>query len=345
MDIWNWVWDIQWELRDSGHEALADFMDRIPSDTVAGHHDRVDLYADEAIALARDVGNPWVEIFLRHWRLQSTVLHRQDAKRSIREAVELLEFSHRPENRDCPQSICAVQDLASCYGAFDGPGFADERISVCRENLERIDARWPCYECIGAEYAQALLDAERFSECQEFVESCDRAMVEAGEGKSTSDLLLVRIMLYVRTGEYERARKYAELADKGRYIEKRLRVAKAAIESADGKHREALEMLPDYAEIENQGVCHYLWCEVMCRAWNSGTGVSEDDIANVARIALDMEERGAYRQALQTNAWLVDIFRRDGRKEAAACLAAMKRVSEHLNKDLGASELIASLET
>ena len=71
-----------------------------------------------------------------------------------------------------------------------------------------------------------------------------------------------------------------------------------------------------------------------------------DDVANVALIALDMEERGAYRQALQTNAWLVDVYRRDGQPaKAAQCLAAMKRVREHLNKDLGAGELIASLES
>jgi len=97
MNIWRWVGEKRAELLKNGHDQLADLIENISSDTCSGNHDAVDRYAEEAIQLARDINEPWVEIFLRHWRLQSAVLRREKPKEMVREAVELLEFSHNSE--------------------------------------------------------------------------------------------------------------------------------------------------------------------------------------------------------------------------------------------------------
>jgi len=349
MDMWGWTYEVDDELREAGHDKLADYMERIPHDTVDGRHEKIDQYADEAIELAREVGHPWVEIFLRHWRLQSAVLHRHKPKDMIKEAVSLLEFAHRPDNQGCPQSVCVVQDLASCYGAFDGPGFADERIEVCKENFARINPNWPCYSCIGGEYASALRDAERYDECLELLDRCDRELIEAGEGKDTGELLLVRIMVHAQRGECDKARKYAKMARNpggGKAFKNLVGMFKAYIEMRDGNIKQALEMLPPFKQVRLQTSMHYRWAEVFYRAClEIPDMLSAENLELLQGIANDMEKRGTYRQALLVNSWLIDLYRRNGESnKAAEAFAAMKRAQAQLNKDLGAASLIESLE-
>ena len=169
MNVWGWVWDAKSELEEQGHVELKGYMDRMPSDTCDGRHDLVDSYADEAIGMAKELNIGWVELFLRHWKLQSHVLHRAKPEAMLKEAVHLLEFSSRDENKDCPQSVCAVQDLTSCYGCIDGPGYFEERIAVAEETLERINPDWDCYACIATEYASALLDDGQIDQCIEYL--------------------------------------------------------------------------------------------------------------------------------------------------------------------------------
>ncbi len=159
MDIWAWITATEHTLREAGHERLAELIDEIPSAVCDDEHGRADALVPEAVALARELRLPWVELFLRHWHLQSRVLHRLEVRGAQGESVALLEFAHREETRECPQAICVVQDFAACHGLIDGPGFAEERIGVCKETLARIDPRWPCFVCISGELADALIDA------------------------------------------------------------------------------------------------------------------------------------------------------------------------------------------
>ena len=349
MDMWGWTYEVDDELRDSGQDKLADYMERIPHDTVNGHHQKIDKYADEAIALAREVGHPWVEIFLRHWRLQSAVLHRQKPKDMIKEAVSLLEFAHRPDNEGCPQSVCVVQDLANCYGAFDGPGFADERIDVCKENFARINPSWSCYSCIGGEYARALLDAERYDECLELLDQCDRELIEAGEGKDTGELLLVRILAHAQRGECDAARKYADIAKNpmgGKAFKNQLATTRAYVEMCDGHFQKALEMLPPFKQVKLHTTIHYWWAEVLYRAClDQPELLNAENLELLEYIADDMEQRGTYRQSLLANSWLVDVYRRNqDTAKATKAIDAMKRAQAQLNKDLGAAAMIEALE-
>src|SRR5690606_23689187 len=143
MDIWQWVHDIDPELRRGGHARLAELIKRLPSATVDEQHERVDALAPEALSLARAAGLPWVEEFVLHWHLQSRVLHRSHGDMALGEAVALVEYAHSEPARGCPQAVCTVQDLAACYSQVDGPGYGPERAAVARETLARIDPTWP----------------------------------------------------------------------------------------------------------------------------------------------------------------------------------------------------------
>ena len=184
MNIWAWVSDKKTQLREQGHHRLAQIMSLVPNAACNMRHEQAEAMVPEGLALARDLGEPWVEVFLRHWLMQSRVLHRYQGRDNLEECVSLLEFSHREGNRECPQSACVVQDFANCYGVTDGPGYAEERLQVTREALDRIDPTWPCFQCISIEHAEALEDAGRVEEAVGFV---DGQMVAATAADVQSD--------------------------------------------------------------------------------------------------------------------------------------------------------------
>ncbi|MEZ4379906.1 MAG: hypothetical protein R3A79_01060 [Nannocystaceae bacterium] len=181
MDIWRWVTTTKRELRGAGEERLAALLNALPGLVCDDEHARVEALVPEALALARAAKLPWVELFVRHWLLQSRVFHRHEVGRSIAEAVSLLDFSSGEATRSCPQSVCVTQDVAGCYSRIDGPGYVQERLAVAQESLDRIDPTWPCYSCISSEYADALIDDGRLEEALEFVRGAVAAAAAEGE--------------------------------------------------------------------------------------------------------------------------------------------------------------------
>ncbi len=181
MDIWGWVSATKRQLREGGNERLASLMSALPTMVCDNEHARVEALVPEALALARAAKRPWVEVFIRHWLLQSRVFHRHEVGRSRHEAVSLLEFANREETEGCPQSICVTQDLAGCYARVDGPGYVSERLQVARESLNKIDPSWPCYACISSEYADALIDGGEEEEALRFIRAQVAAAAASGE--------------------------------------------------------------------------------------------------------------------------------------------------------------------
>lgn len=116
----------------------------------------------EALAIRRSA--PWLGVFGRHWELQGRLNHLDEGASALPDAVTAFEISRRPENRDCPQSVCAVQDLCIAFLSTDGPSYASQVVQTCDEALGRVDPTWPCFDCIATELTKGLLvrgDAER----------------------------------------------------------------------------------------------------------------------------------------------------------------------------------------
>ncbi len=193
MDLWAWVNQAEEALKAAGQGRLAELLEKLPEYTCDNRHTQVDAIYPEALALAKASGRPWVEVFVRHWNLQSRILHRYEVADWMEEAVSLVEFAHREETRDCPQSMCVTQDLVSCYGNIDGPGYAPERLSATEETLARIDATWPCFTCISSEHAEALIDDGRPEEALAFTAASLAAMVAADARHEPVPLAGVRI--------------------------------------------------------------------------------------------------------------------------------------------------------
>lgn len=252
MDIWRWVGAKKRALHKAGHSRLAQLMSELPSLVCDDHHGRVEALYPEALALARAAREPWVEVFVRHWALQSRVLHRFEAREHLAEAVDLLDFANREDTRGCPQSVCVTQDLTACYACADGPGYVDERLAVASETLDRIDPSWPCFECISEEYASALQDAERHEEVLAWAQRQTDAAIEAG-ASDVPRFEMTRAESLLALGRPEEAWTIMEdheaEAVGGSSQEVDVDLTKARVLVALGRHDEADRVLPSYETV------------------------------------------------------------------------------------------------
>ncbi len=280
MDIWAWVEKLHEELTDAGQERTADLFYRIPDLVCEEESAQAEALFPEALAAARSIRNPWAEVFFRHWQLRHRLGTLAEGETALPEAVSLLEFAHREDCAACPQSICATQNIASCYGCVDGPGWAEERKAVCRETMTRITPAWSCYACLSLEYALALKDEGRPEEALTYLDRRGEEIRQAGEELSRVffmtriDLLrlsgrlaealaeLVRIEPLDLPGDTDVDARNTALAralivaGMGRAAGE---AASADTEAAEALLRKAWDILPEWRSLSP--ACHAQWTE------------------------------------------------------------------------------------
>lgn len=342
MDIWSWLEKTLDELYEVEPE-LTRRLWEYPSRVTDGHHAYVDSAFPELLASVRSLGHVWLEVFLRHWWLQSKVARRGDVAAGLPEAVDLLDRVHQADAEGCPQSVCAVQDLCLSYGPFDGPGFVEERLAACRETLERIDPTWPCWQCLSTEVAEALCDDGRPEEARVFLERQRLAAEKVGGD----------------TENWGRAREHLELGD--------VEAALAAVESTDPEHEgdygrirrsidlarclvrlgrveEALAELPPWEEVGGFGKLFQDYSDALVRLVRAGAvDWSHQVTASLAWMVTSLDRHGAWHSLLevveawcrlaiepQENRWALADLLIGRAKRAQSHLRDPRRVEEEL---------------
>lgn len=288
MNIWAWVHEIKSRLErgDPRESRLAELINDLPSAAVDEAHERVDSMVPEALALARELDEPWAEVFVRHWNLQSRVLHRRQAGEELREAVSLLDFANGPRTSGCPQSVCAVQDLAVCYAIRDGPGYVDERLAVARETLARIDPGWGCFDCISGEYFSALIDDDRPAEALAFIEAQIATAAEHGEFEVGFNTTLNRARALAALGRAAEALALLDgIRDVSRFGRSRtmtFRQARIGVLLKLGRVDEALALHPPLSAILATGGHLRDWVENLVALVDAGA------VANTPRVGREL---------------------------------------------------------
>ncbi|MFJ6617193.1 hypothetical protein ACIQOW_06360 [Kitasatospora sp. NPDC091335] len=270
-DIWAWVRDTHRQLAEAGHHRLADAVVELPEHATEGRNEQLDALYPEAVAAARALGLPWVEVYLRHWRMQNLLNKRQQGEAALPEAVDLLDFAHREETAGCPQSVCVVQDFAICHARVDGPGYVAERLAVVGETLERIELDRACYDCLSREYSDALEDDGRAAEALDHLDSAANRMRAAGQQVSLRFHQARAGTLHL-LGRHEEVLELLDTAERaeqaqGHRLDERDQrwgaLLRARALASLGRTEEALALLPEQAEAERHADLRSAWTQTV----------------------------------------------------------------------------------
>ncbi|MFO0759171.1 MAG: hypothetical protein U0359_21945 [Byssovorax sp.] len=348
MDIWRWVNEAQDELIEHGRARLSELIGRIPNAVVNHRHAEVDAAIPEALALAREAKHVWLEVFIRHWNLQSRILHRHQVREHLPEAVRLIELASRDEARECPQSVCVTQDLAGCYAKLDGPGYAAERMAVASETLSRIDARWPCFTCISSEYAFALVDRGDHDEALAFVDRQAAALDLVGRGEHARHLASARIEAHFAAGrledalrEAERAR--AEASDEN--DEETHALDCAAALARLGRFDEALRAILPFERVRPTHSLFPRWSEAAAALALGGAIPNDPTLdSQLFELGEELRKNGVTRLFIELSQRRAALALARGRVETAAeCAAEIEAAIPDLRAPLGAGEALSAL--
>ncbi|MCB9649298.1 MAG: hypothetical protein H6730_22255 [Deltaproteobacteria bacterium] len=345
MDIWRWVNDETEALYRAGHHRLAGLIDALPGYVVDSEHARVDATVAEALALVRPLKKPWLEVFIRHWDLQSRVLQRAEPTRSLRDAVDLLDFANQDATRDCPQSVCAVQDLCVCYAQADGPSYVAERLAVTEETLARIGPTWPCFTCISSERADALMDAGRVEEALVFLGEQRRAMEAAGT-LDASAFRDDRVEALIRLGRLDEAWDVNERAHSeagGTSWLRRQQLDRARILALKGDAEAARGALPPVQEVLQTPEFYTAYAEALEGVVSGGARANDGVIDwELRRMTRRMESQGCLRYAFEIGERRVRLAAaRGAARTATHALADLERLAARFEVPADAPERLA----
>ncbi|MGZ3678722.1 MAG: hypothetical protein ACXWQR_09155 [Ktedonobacterales bacterium] len=153
--IFDWTYRDTERLSEAGGqkalipERVHDFWSMYHSD-----FEGADLAIGEAIQAAQAESETRWELFLRHWRVQLRL--KEDVRRALPEAIDLLTLAEDERVRDVPQRICAFHDIVYCHQAMDPVCYAEDTVENAQWVLAQTPARYDCADCARMNSATAL---------------------------------------------------------------------------------------------------------------------------------------------------------------------------------------------
>lgn len=347
MDLWAWIEDKREALEKDGQDRLADLLYSFPNVALSLEYAKFDAMVPEALALARAHGDPWLEVYFRHWDLQSRVFGRLHGESALRDAVSLVDFSHGPETSKCPQSVCTVQDLAACYGVVDGPGYAPERIEVTRETLARINPDWGCFNCISSEHAGALHDAHGPQTALDFIESQANEHFERGSDEHDDFCQRTRIEMLSELGRNEEALALLDKPiDRNDDPSKALmrKTQRALILARLERFDEARDGLPEFERWKSACEFYGMWSNTAVLLVRAGTMPNDGELGGILRAMCErLDANGSVRTLFEVAARSFELaVERKSAWSARDALRMMERALPRLRRPLGAPEKFAA---
>jgi hypothetical protein len=303
MDAFGWVDDLCEELDKSGRADLAEKIWNYNTHTRDEREEIVSALYSELLAASKSLGVPWLEVYARHFQVNMRIAMGQGEKALI-DTVELFELAHREENKGCPQSICATQDLVQCYSCIDALGYAQECQQVIEEAMGRIDPTRGCFQCLTRDWADILMDFDRPQEAADYL-LAQRQKVERIDRWLQPYMILSQAQAASQAGkhdealafmdEYERAD--SDLSERETMMNAN---AKALLLARAGRFDEALKLHLSFQQTREIPSCFGEWSKTAELLTESG-GLSNDASVGFAfdAIVRHFENGGAHYDMLK----------------------------------------------
>ena len=349
MDIWAWMYTAYPELIEQGHNRLASIINDLPSLVLDDEIAKVDALVPEALALCKQQKNPWIEIFIRHWNLQSRVLCRGEGEGQLQEVISLLDYASQETTKDCPQSICIVQDLSICYAHIDYIGYADERLAVSQETLSRIDPSWNCYPCIVSEFLNAKSDKKLYQEVLEEIQYHKKQMKLANPSSTEQKLILREVLTLESLKRYQDAfdlLKTANNPNGGMHFKNKCKLIRGRLYARLGDYNNALKNLLPFNKIFSVLSLAPNWCD-LCYMLAKAEIINNDESLNHSfeQLCQKWLDLGCLRVSFENTVLQTKLaIKRQQTDTVKGCLKRLNFILPKLKIDGGAAEKIAKLE-
>ena len=337
--IWDWIYRYFGDLYDQGQDEMVEKLDNFSSIAYDKDQDAVEAAFPELIAFARSEDNKWLEIYLRHWRMQSYVNTNHDPRKLVPEVLDLLAFCQDEDTKTCPQSVCVIDDITDVYAAIDAPGFAPERCEMLEDTLRDLSPGRECYQCMTLSYVDALTDQGQPEKALEVWKANSKQNLDIVQGDHFYRYLasmVVRSM--INAGHHEDASELIEkctppqadgVAD--------LRCLKVRNFMALGKVDKART---EFDALLNTDIDDIPIAEFICAVRDIGDEVEscETHLLTLANFAL---ERGRMREAFDSASLGLDMAVKSKQNETAQkLLNVMSEARQGLHRSLGADETL-----
>ena len=253
MDNFAWVNELSERLEEQGQQRLAYLIHDIPYQKYLGNHALVEALVPEALAAARGLEIPWLDVYFKHWQCASRIALLQ-GEVLLGDVVTAYEAAHQDKTQGCPQTVCVTQDLVATYANVDGPGWAAERLAACDETLARIDPSWGCFGCLTIERANAMADQGERQEAVLYLQSQRELQLKAGE-EVTTIYVTTEVEQWLAMGQPQKALARLEETEEEADEDDRTEQATRLLQRARalgmlGQAQEAWDLLPEFDDVE-----------------------------------------------------------------------------------------------
>ncbi len=353
MNPYAWIFGLCAELWSNDQDAIADAIVALSDASSEGDMDALDANYPVVTAFARDTGKPWVELYARHCRQQAFLNFGTRADLMLPEVVETIAMTMRDDVRECPQSICAIQDLSLCYAAVDAPGYAAARLKAIDDILPKLDMQLGCASCLFNERLNALCSLKRFDEALDYgldwIERAERAGLDWTEEVASNETKQRDLInAAVGAGRFDLAQAWLDamqLNFEQSGFWKSLGLARLAL--ARGAPDEARDLMPKLDEARpTWALLRRLWLDVTFQLIEAdGRPIDDTLMREAEKVAETCEVNGLIRDAFNSRvecAWLA--MRRDDRVTAHGHYSLARTLRDKLQGSHGADERLQALQ-
>lgn len=280
-----------------------------------------DLAISEAIQAAQAESETRWELFLRHWRVQ--LRSKEDLRRALPEAIDLLTLAEDERVRDVPQRICAFHDIVYCHLAMDPACYAEDTLENAQSVLAQTPARYECADCARMNSATALAALGRREEALAML-----ARYHANQHSDNDTRLNGEAEVYLMLKQWddaeqaarrgiEHARKHRE---QDKYMQAQIYLARALIER--GQIDAAGEALMECRRAAKYGGGSYLMAQLLEMDGRLEIAIGESGVDYLTRAAERYFALGHYREAAEAGLLAAErardyVPRREGNADEA----------------------------